>query len=35
VPFVERDGTIDRSKLETALSHSFAIVRWHLAATEQ
>jgi deazaflavin-dependent oxidoreductase (nitroreductase family) len=30
VPFVERDGTIERTKLETALSHGFCIVRWHL-----
>jgi hypothetical protein len=35
VPFVERDRAIDRGKLETALSHGFAIVRWHLAAPEQ
>jgi hypothetical protein len=31
VPFVERDGTIERSKLENALLHGFAVVRWHLA----
>jgi len=30
VPFVERDGTIERSKLENALAHGFAVVRWHL-----
>jgi hypothetical protein len=30
VPFVERDGRIDRTKLEAALSHGFCIVRWHL-----
>jgi hypothetical protein len=32
VPFVERDGRIDRNKLETALSHGFCIVRWHIDA---
>jgi hypothetical protein len=30
VPFVEREGTIDRTKLETAVSHGFCIVRWHI-----
>jgi deazaflavin-dependent oxidoreductase (nitroreductase family) len=30
VPFIDRSGTIDRSKLETALSHGFCLVRWHL-----
>jgi hypothetical protein len=30
VPFVERDGSIDPAKLETALAHGFAIIRWHL-----
>jgi len=35
VPFVGRDGTIDRDMMETALSYGFAIVRWHLAAAEQ
>jgi deazaflavin-dependent oxidoreductase (nitroreductase family) len=28
VPFVEPDGTVDRTKLETALAHRFCIVRW-------
>jgi len=31
VPFIEPDGTIDRTKLETALGHGFCMVRWHLA----
>ncbi len=30
VPFVEPDGQIDRAKLQTALSHGFCIVRWHV-----
>jgi hypothetical protein len=30
VPFVERDGTIERPKLEAALARGFAVVRWHL-----
>ena len=30
VPFIEPDGTIDRTKLETALAHGFCIVRWQL-----
>jgi hypothetical protein len=30
VPVVERDGIMDRAKLETALSRGFCIVRWHL-----
>jgi hypothetical protein len=30
VPFVERDGTIDRAKLATALEYGFCVVRWHL-----
>jgi deazaflavin-dependent oxidoreductase (nitroreductase family) len=30
VPFIERDGTIDRGKMETAIAHGFCIVRWHL-----
>jgi hypothetical protein len=34
VPFIERDGTIDRDKLETALSHGFCVVRWHLDGTQ-
>jgi deazaflavin-dependent oxidoreductase (nitroreductase family) len=33
VPFIERDGTIDRNKLETALNHGFCIVRWRLNGT--
>jgi hypothetical protein len=32
VPFIERDGTIDRTKLELALGHGFCIVRWHLGS---
>jgi hypothetical protein len=32
VPFMGRDGTIDRAKLENALGHGFCIVRWHLGA---
>jgi hypothetical protein len=30
IPFIERDGTIERSKLEAAIAHGFAVVRWHL-----
>jgi deazaflavin-dependent oxidoreductase (nitroreductase family) len=30
VPFIDRAGTIDRGKLETALNHGFCLVRWHL-----
>jgi hypothetical protein len=30
VPFIERDGTIDRGKLEAALRYGFCVVRWHL-----
>jgi deazaflavin-dependent oxidoreductase (nitroreductase family) len=30
IPFMERDGTIDRSKLETALRFGFCVVRWRL-----
>jgi hypothetical protein len=30
VPFIERDGSIDRGKLQTAVSNGFCIVRWHL-----
>jgi deazaflavin-dependent oxidoreductase (nitroreductase family) len=30
VPFIDRDGPIDRAKLETALGHGFRVVRWHL-----
>ena len=30
VPFVERDGTIQRGKLQTALDNGFCIVRWHV-----
>jgi deazaflavin-dependent oxidoreductase (nitroreductase family) len=33
VPFIERDGTIERSKLEAALDHGFCVVRWHLDRT--
>jgi deazaflavin-dependent oxidoreductase (nitroreductase family) len=32
VPFIERDGTIERSKLATALDHGFCIIRWNLDA---
>ncbi len=31
VPFIDSDGVIDRSKLQTALEHGFRIVRWRLA----
>ena len=34
VPFVESDGTIDRTKLETALDHGFCVVRGHLERTQ-
>jgi deazaflavin-dependent oxidoreductase (nitroreductase family) len=30
VPFVGRDGTIDREKLTTAVGYGFCVVRWHL-----
>ena len=30
IPFMERDGTIDRTKLETALRFGFRVVRWHV-----
>lgn len=30
VPFVERDGTINAHKLETALGYGFCVVRWKL-----
>ena len=30
VPFIDRDGNIDRSKLEKALAYGFAIIRWRL-----
>jgi hypothetical protein len=30
VPFVERDGGIDRDKLMSAVGHGFCVVRWHL-----
>jgi deazaflavin-dependent oxidoreductase (nitroreductase family) len=30
IPFMERDGAIDRSKLETALRFGFCVVRWRL-----
>jgi deazaflavin-dependent oxidoreductase (nitroreductase family) len=30
VPFIGRDGVIDRAKLQTALDHGFCIVRWRL-----
>jgi hypothetical protein len=30
VPFIDPDGHIDRSKLETALTYGFAIIRWRL-----
>jgi hypothetical protein len=33
VPFVERDGSIDRTKLETALANGFCVLRWHLDGT--
>jgi hypothetical protein len=34
VPFVERDGTIERGKLQRALDHDFCVVRWHLDRSE-
>jgi deazaflavin-dependent oxidoreductase (nitroreductase family) len=34
VPFIERDGSIARDKLATALSHGFCVVRWHLDGTQ-
>jgi deazaflavin-dependent oxidoreductase (nitroreductase family) len=30
VPFIGRDGVIDRGQLQTALDHGFCIMRWHL-----
>ena len=30
VPFVGRDGAIDRTELEAAATRAFCIVRWHL-----
>lgn len=30
IPFMEPDGSIDRSKLETALRFGFCVVRWRL-----
>src|SRR5215212_1948173 len=30
IPFMGPDGTIDRTKLETALRFGFRVVRWHL-----
>jgi deazaflavin-dependent oxidoreductase (nitroreductase family) len=30
IPFMESDGTIDRSKLETALRFGFCVVRWRV-----
>jgi deazaflavin-dependent oxidoreductase (nitroreductase family) len=30
VPFIGRDGVIDRAMLQDALDHGFCIVRWHL-----
>jgi deazaflavin-dependent oxidoreductase (nitroreductase family) len=34
VPFLERNGPIDRTKLGTALEYGFCIVRWHLDQDE-
>jgi hypothetical protein len=34
VPFIDPDGHIDRSKLETALSYGFAIIRWRVDEEE-
>lgn len=31
VPFVKRDGTIDRAILVNAVGHGFCVVRWHPA----
>jgi hypothetical protein len=30
VPFVKRDGSIDRDELTSAVGHGFCVVRWHL-----
>jgi len=30
---MEPDGSIDRSKLETAISYGFRVVRWHIDPT--
>ena len=30
VPFIGRDGVVDRGQLQTALDRGFCIVRWHL-----
>jgi deazaflavin-dependent oxidoreductase (nitroreductase family) len=30
VPFIGRDGVIDRAKMQTALDHGFCVVRWRL-----
>jgi len=30
IPFVGRDGTVDRDRLATALGYGFCVVRWHL-----
>jgi hypothetical protein len=29
VPFIDRDGPIDRAKLDIALGYGFCVVRWH------
>ncbi len=31
VPFIDRDGLIDRAKMQVALENGFGIVRWRLA----
>lgn len=31
VPFIGRDGVLDRAKMQTALDYGFCIVRWRLA----
>ena len=30
VPFIERDGTVDRAKATTAVERGFRVVRWHV-----
>lgn len=35
VPFLDREGPIDRTKLDTALGYGFCVVRWHLDGDRQ
>jgi deazaflavin-dependent oxidoreductase (nitroreductase family) len=30
IPWIGRDGQIDRGKLQTAVDYGFAIIRWHI-----